>query len=63
MKVIVTATNMAGEEWEEEVEVSDAPTDDQIWEIVDSRAEEIEARLGRHYTVRLSWVQVDGSES
>ncbi len=59
MKVIVTATNMAGEEWEEEV--PDAPTDDQIWEIVDSRAEEIEVRLGRHYTVRLSWVRVDAS--
>ena len=60
MRVIVTATNREGKQWEEEVELSEAPTDEQIWEIVDSRAEAIEAELGRQYSVQLSWVKVDG---
>ena len=60
MRVIVTATNREGERWEEEVEMATAPTDEQIWELVDSRAETIEAELGRQYSVQLSWVKVDG---
>ena len=60
MRVIVTATNREGERWEEEVELPEAPTDEQIWELVDSRVERIQAELGGRYSVQVGWVQLGG---